>query len=132
MRNADEYKELLAAAEAAAKNAYKPYLPTSNGSALLTSDGEILIGFSIQTPNVASSVCAGKAVVIHALLAGHRDFRAIAIAGDGADSDYLCGDCRQFLAEFGLDIDIISEIDSSVTLRLRELFPKVFHLPAVK
>ena len=128
----EEYRELLAAAKAAAKNAYHPYLPTSNGSALLTSDGEILVGFSIQTPNVGSSVCAGKAVVIHALLAGHRDFRAIAIAGDGVDSDYLCGECRQFLAEFGLDIDIISEINPTVTLRLRDLFPKVFHLPTVK
>lgn len=120
------YAHLLELAIDANKKAYAPYLPTSNGAALLAADGRITIGFSIQLPTVGSSVCAAKASIIKAVLEGAREFSAIAIAGNGVDSNYLCGSCRQFLSEFSLDVDVITERNPTKIISLRELLPEPF------
>src|SRR5207247_811195 len=90
------------------------------------SDGRIFTGCTIEITSFSSSVCAAKAAMIKAITKGARNFIAIAVTGNGVDVHYLCGDCRQFLAEFGLDTLVISEANTNRALALRELLPNAF------
>jgi cytidine deaminase len=63
-------------------------------------------------------------------VAGHRDFRAIAVACDDvARTGSPCGGCRQFLAEFAPDMPVIYRRDGDLVAEtVRELLPATFVL----
>lgn len=60
---------------------------------------------------------------------GHRDFVRIAVYGDGEHYCYPCGACRQFLAEFAPDMEVLSVMGGGryVSNRLSELMPYTFN-----
>jgi cytidine deaminase len=105
-----DFSDLLEIAKSIECNAYTPVSNLSNGVALLAKNGEIFTGCSVEISNIASSVCAAKAALIKAISQGVRVFEAVAITGNNADINYLCGDCRQAYAEFGTDLVVISEL----------------------
>jgi cytidine deaminase len=122
------YRDLLQIANRVSNDAYAPYTKEVNGVALLTKEGKIFTGFTIQTANWSSSICAAQSAIIRAVNEGHRHFIAIAISGTGGDINYLCGGCRQLLAEFGKDVMVISEINPEKVMTLHELLPFSFLL----
>ncbi len=123
-------KELLTYAKEARERAYCPYSEISVGAALLTKSGRIYLGANIENSAFSPSICAERAALTQAVLAGERDFSAIAVVGGrrGRDASQLfppCGVCRQAMSEFcAEDFEIILERDGEpITKALGELFP---------
>lgn len=125
-------ESLLAEADAAAELAYCPYSKFHVGAALLTESGEVFRGCNVENVSYGLTNCAERTAVYAAVAAGHRRFKAIAIVqgASQAGSDqpcWPCGACRQVLAEFNLDMDVIfREGDGHRVTPLRELLPHSF------
>ena len=100
----DPGERLIAAARAAAANAYAPYSRFSVGAALLMNDGGIVTGANVENASYGLSLCAETVAVATASAAGRmREIVAVGIVGglDGAGTDPVlpCGRCRQVLNE---------------------------------
>lgn len=107
-------KSLLERAREAAANSYAPYSNAPKGAALLASDGTVYASGNIEFATFGGSVCAELGALTLAVNEGKRDFTAIALH----PHRYPCGNCRQFLSEFGLGIDVITaQADGSVDAR---------------
>lgn len=120
-------RELLLQAVDVRQNAYAPYSKYTVGAALLARKGKIFIGANVENAAYPLTMCADRAAVFNAVPQGERDFVAIAIATE--DGGAPCGSCRQVLAEFGLDIQVLL-IDASGELvdemTVGDLLPKSF------
>jgi len=92
--------ELVAQAREALERAYVPYSEYRVGAALLTADGTVYTGANLENANYSNSLHAEEVAVARALMEGHRDFEAIAVASGERDGVTPCGMCRQTLAEF--------------------------------
>lgn len=124
-----EYKELFEIAESVLENAYAPYSKFKVGAALLTCDGIVFTGVNVENASYGGTICAERTACLKAVSEGARNFEAIAIvSSEGKVS--MCGICRQFLSEFGLDIEIITGSDSDhlVCRKLEQLLPDSFEL----
>ena len=101
MENAIQYRELFDFALDAASRAYAPYSRFRVGAALLLDDGSIVTGVNVENRSFGLTNCAERSAVYAAVSAGHRRFRAIAVATPDADYPVSpCGACRQVLSEF--------------------------------
>lgn len=71
-------------------------------------------------------MCAEQGAISAAIAAGDAEFVAIAVVADSAEPIVPCGACRQMLAEFSPQMDVIlSTMDGrSETLPLSELLPR--------
>lgn len=100
----DETQEqaLIAAAFAAAGNAYAPYSDYPVGAALLFDDGAVITGCNVENASYGLALCAETVAVAKAFEEGRRDgLVAVAVVGLKADSAPItpCGRCRQVLNE---------------------------------
>ncbi len=120
-------KELLHMAHEATAKAYAPYSKFFVGAALLASSGKVYQGCNIENSSYGVTICAERAAMVNAVFAGERDFEAIAIASTTENFVYPCGLCRQFLAEFGINLKVIvGSPDEIREHKLRELLPYAF------
>lgn len=119
-----DFSDLLSTAKQIECNSYSPLSNRSNGVALLSENGKIYTGCTLEISNLSSSVCAAKVALVKAISDGVRKFSAVAITGDNADINYLCGDCRQTYAEFGTDLIVISELYPDDQKVLSDLLPQ--------
>ncbi|MGB7540128.1 MAG: cytidine deaminase [Anaerolineales bacterium] len=102
---AEERKQLVEAARAARGNAYAPYSKYPVGAAIEAAAGKIYTGANVENASYPVGLCAERVALFSAAAAGERGFRAIAVVTkDGASP---CGACRQALAEFGLNLEVI-------------------------
>ncbi len=113
-------EELIAAARAAALNAYAPYSRFSVGCAIESVDGRVVTGVNVENACYRLGVCAEQSALSAAQLAfGLANVARIAVAGGDGSGDALagdivctpCGGCRQAIHEAsclsGGDIEII-------------------------
>ena len=122
-----DVNRLIRAATEARDQAYAPHSHFYVGAALLMHDGEIIVGCNVENASYSMTLCAERVAASSAVAQGYRNWRAIAIASVGGVMP--CGACRQFLAEFGLDIPvyIVDVIDGErQTRKLSQLFPEAF------
>lgn len=101
-------RALCAAALEARRGAYCPYSGFAVGAALLTADGAVFTGVNIENASFTPTNCAERTAFFAAIAAGHRAFRAIAVAGGRAGEEPAgfcapCGVCRQVMREFCAD-----------------------------
>lgn len=125
----EKYQRLICAARDAAEHAYCPYSTFKVGAAILTAEGKTFTGCNVENASYGLSLCAERNAISAAVADGSRSFLALAVAAPrGAASP--CGACRQFLLEFGSDIDVIFPCpDGSYTVRKSgELLPDPFIL----
>ena len=92
--------ELVAEARSALEHAYVPYSEYRVGAALLTGEGSVYTGANLENANYSNSLHAEEVAISRALMDGHREFAAIAVASGERDGVTPCGMCRQTLAEF--------------------------------
>lgn len=120
-------EQLMREALAARERAYAPYSEYPVGAAILTRDGEIFVGANVENAVLPLGTCAERAAIFSAVSDGARDFKMIVVATANGGSP--CGACRQVMAEFGLDIVVLT-IDEHGEIHLRttvgELLPHSF------
>ena len=127
-------KELFNIAKEATALSYSPYSSFSVGAALLCKSGKVYKGANIENSSFSATVCAERTALFSAVLAGEKEFVAIAVAAKKADSDFVnaspCGACRQVLSEFcSKDFKVIFGTDDNITVTtLHELLPHTFLL----
>jgi cytidine deaminase len=122
----DINKKLMQEAEKAKENAYVPYSNFAVGAALITESGDIYTGCNVESASYGATNCAERTAIFKAVSDGHRKIKKIAIVSD-LDETYPCGICRQVIAEFSDDVEIIiGNAGSYKILTLDDLFPHSF------
>lgn len=109
------------------QRAYAPYSQYRVGAALLTTSGNIYLGVNVENAAYPNCMCAERVAVFKAVSEGEMQFTAIAVATANGGSP--CGACRQVLAEFGLDTEVLIVDESGqvvLTSTVRELLPGAF------
>ncbi len=84
---------------------YSPYSRYPVGAALLAASGRVYDGCNIENAAYPVTVCAERVAAFKAISEGEREFVAIAVATENGGSP--CGSCRQVLAEFGLEAEVL-------------------------
>lgn len=125
-----EPQALLAAAARARAGAYAPYSRFKVGAALLAGGGKIYTGCNIENSSYGLTVCAERVALFQAVAAGEREFVALAVVGGDLEACFPCGACRQVLAEFAPNLEIITgQPGGTIYCRnLKELLPDCFIL----
>lgn len=122
-----DWSSLVQAAIDVRKRSYSPYSRYAVGSALLTRGGKIYVGANVENAVYPLTNCAERTAIFTAVSNGEKDFVAIAVVTENAGTP--CGSCRQVLAEFGLDIQVIIANTSgeiSRVMTVAELLPGAF------
>src|SRR5688500_11141066 len=118
--------QLLRRAWSVRDQAYAPYSHFGVGAALLGKSGEVYVGCNVENISFGLTICAERCAVTQAIAKGERTFRMIAIVSDSKDPISPCGACRQVLAEFTPDLEVICETRTGerFTASLAELLPR--------
>jgi len=122
-------QELVAIAKQMAERAYVPYSHFRVGAALECADGTVFTGCNVENAAYGLSICGERTAMVKAVSEGHRDFARIGIyCADTEDFGMPCGQCRQFMAEFNLDMEVIigRPDGETVTYTVRDLIPHAF------
>lgn len=120
-------QEIIQAATEVRSLAYAPYSKYLVGAALMAKSGEIYRGVNVENAAYPDTICAERSAVVSAVSAGEREFTAIAVATQNGGTP--CGSCRQVLAEFGLDIEVLLVDAEGRVLEqttVRDLLPGAF------
>lgn len=125
---AERLERATAAALAAMGRAYAPYSDFPVGAALVCSDDTIVVGANVENASYPAGVCAERVAVGSAIAAGHREFSLIVVATASSQPSPPCGICRQVLAEFAPDLQVVSVTTSGVrrVWSMGELLPSPF------
>lgn len=121
--------ELINCAKEAMKNSYSPYSKFAVGSALLAKSGKIYLGCNIENASYGASNCAERTAIFKAVSEGEKEFERIAIVSSSNDYTYPCGICRQVLAEFMPEGEVILYNEKDIkTIKVKDLLPYAFSL----
>ena len=122
-------RDLINLAAEASKKAYVQYSHFAVGAALECTDGTVFTGCNVENAALGSTICAERTAACKAVSEGHRDFARIAVYGDGEGYCYPCGACRQFLAEFAPEMEVLSAKGGGryVSYKLSEMLPYTFN-----
>jgi len=106
--------------------AYTPYSGYQVGAAVLTEDGEVVLGCNVENAAYPATICAERVALTAAVAQGKRHFTAIAVATRNSGSP--CGTCRQVMMELGPDMTvyIADESGDYRTTTVRALLPDGF------
>jgi cytidine deaminase len=118
--------ELVAQAIEVAGRAYAPYSKFHVGAVLVGKDGWTFAGCNVENISFGLTICAERNAVFAAVAAGCRMFSKIVIVADTEEPASPCGACRQVLAEFNPDMEIVlaNFRGKSLSFRLSELLPR--------
>jgi len=129
-------RELIIEAIEGRKRAYTPYSHYKVGAALLTKEGNVILGCNIENAAYGPTNCAERTAFFKAVSEGIKEFNAIAIVGGvesetDSFSDYAfpCGVCRQVMREFcsnDFKIIVAKNVDDYKVFTLEELLPSSF------
>jgi cytidine deaminase len=118
---------LLDAARRARANAYAPYSDFPVGAAVETDAGRFS-GANVENAAYPTGICAERSAAVAAVSAGARRIAAIVVTTLAEHPTPPCGQCRQFLSEFGPAMLVVS-VGAHGTRRrwrLNELLPDAF------
>lgn len=125
----EDKKKLVYEAVQAQKTAYAPYSGFKVGAALLFEGGEIVSGCNVENSSFGATICAERNAMTTAVALGLRKPLAAAVVGIHGESCAPCGACRQVLAEFNEDMEIIlQDGEALLEIRLSALLPMHFSL----
>ncbi len=119
---------LIEKARDAMKASYSPYSGFKVGACLEAEDGTLYTGCNIESVSYTPTLCAERCALAKGVSEGAKRFTKVAIVNSGEGFSWPCGVCRQMLAEFSSDMQVIvADRDDNVeTVPLSELIPKVF------
>lgn len=99
---------LIARARDAQVNAHAPYSRFHVGAALEADDGRVFVGCNVESASYGLTICAERMALGAGVAAGAKHFRRVAVVTDVDPPAAPCGACRQLLAEFGMDLEVIA------------------------
>jgi len=99
------WRDVIAAATQARERAYAPYSRFAVGAAVLTAQGHVITGCNIENASLGLTVCAERVAIWKAVSQGETEFQALAVVTDVGATP--CGACRQVMAEFAGDLDVL-------------------------
>jgi cytidine deaminase len=120
--------QLIDAARAARLHAHAPFSRFLVGAALQTADGRIISGCNCESASYGLTICAERVAVFKALSEGIRTASRIAVVADTVEPTPPCGACRQWLWEFGGDMEVIlANLEGEKgRFRMKDLLPLAF------
>jgi cytidine deaminase len=119
---------LIDAARAVRLQAHAPFSRFQVGAALETEDGRIVTGCNCESASYGLTICAERVAIFKAHSEGIRTARRIAVVADTVEPTPPCGACRQWLWEFGGDMEVIlANLQSEKgRFRMKDLLPLAF------
>jgi cytidine deaminase len=121
---------LIRAAAKAREGSVAPYSKFRVGAALLTRSGELITGANVESASYGLTCCAERVALFNALTSGKRDFIAVAVVARAAGGPMPCGACRQLLAEYASDAQVLvadsRRLKAVKQFSVRELLPGAF------
>ena len=122
-----QWDELIDSARRVLKNAYAPYSGVHVAAAVATELG-VFTGINVENASYGLSMCAERVAIFNAVSAGARDIRAIVVLTDRPNIVPPCGACRQVMAEFNPDLEVLlmSTTGLQQETTLKELLPSPF------
>lgn len=128
MLSQKQIRKLYDCAKKASAMTYSPYSRFAVGASALTKRGKIFSGANIENASYGLTVCAERVAVCNAVSKGYRDIVAVAVSA-GETEATPCGACRQFIFEFGEDIEVIyKEKGKIISRKIADLLPGAFSL----
>ena len=119
--------ELVRRAREVMAHAYAPYSRFRVGAAIEAADGRVFVGTNVESASYGLTICAERMALGAAVAAGARELRRVAVATEADPPAAPCGACRQLLAEFGLDMEIVAAGPKTERRwALRALLPDAF------
>ena len=119
--------DLIGRAREVLRHAYAPYSEFRVGAALEAADGRVFVGCNVESASYGLTICAERMALGAAVAAGARRFTRVAVATEAEPPASPCGACRQLLAEFGVDLEVIAAGPTSERRwTLRALLPDPF------
>lgn len=128
----DSWTPLREAAEAVLDAAHAPYSQFRVGAALEARDGRTYSGCNIENASFPVTLCAERVALGTAVADGATRFDRLYLVSDATEPVAPCGMCRQALAEFSPELEIVSRgsAGGESAWRLSDLLPATFHLDA--
>jgi len=119
---------LLQRAQEAQKRAYAPYSDFPVGAALETTSGTVYTGCNIEISSYSLTLCAERVALFKAVSEGERTFTRIVVSAATEAFCPPCGACRQALADFAPDLEVVMLNNKGETRisKLAELLPEAF------
>jgi len=105
--------DLVARARDAMRNAWAPYSEFHVGAAIEASDGRVFVGCNVESASYGLTICAERMALGAAVAAGARSLKRVVVTTEVEPPAAPCGACRQLLAEFGLNLEVIATGPSS-------------------
>ena len=100
--------DLVARAREAMRNAWAPYSKFRVGAAIEAADGRVFVGCNVESASYGLTICAERMALGAAVAAGARSLRRVVVTTEVEPPAAPCGACRQLLAEFGLNLEVIA------------------------
>jgi cytidine deaminase len=117
----------VTAARAARAPRYAPYTNFRAGAALEGEDGAVYTGCNVENASYGLTICAERAAVCAAVVAGTRRLRRAVVVSDVDPPAAPCGACRQVLSEFGPGLRVEAYGPASrASWTMGELLPAAF------
>jgi len=119
-------QQLVTQAIEVAGRAYAPYSRFHVGAVLVGRDGRIFAGCNVENISYGLTICAERNAVFAAVAAGCREFVKIVITADTELPASPCGACRQVLAGFNPDLEVVLSNfrGQTETFQLSQLLPR--------
>lgn len=122
-------RKLIEMARQVRRRAYAPYSRFKVGAAIEASDGSVYTGCNVEDAAYSTTCCAERVALFKAVSEGKRKFKRIAVVAGSGEPCPPCGTCRQALAEFMRDMEVImtSTRGKVKVTSLNALLPESFH-----
>jgi cytidine deaminase len=124
-----DLNQLLEKAKEAREMAYAPYSKFKVGAALLSEDGQVILGCNIENAAYSLCNCAERTALFKAFSSGLKHFQKIAIVADTPGPVAPCGACRQVMAELcppDMEVVMGNLKGEKITKTVAELLPGAF------
>jgi cytidine deaminase len=125
----DLVEALIESARAVRDNAYAPYSRFQVGASVLSASGQIYVGCNVENASFGATLCAERAAIAHMIASGDKRLVTVAIFVDAEEPAMPCGICRQAIAEFGAEVEIVSATPRTTKhSTIEQLLPDAFVL----